>query len=95
MHIQGISGIGAAASPAQQATSGVSGADGGFGDVLEGLAAVEADASGAITDLAIGGDIDLHEAVLAVEMESIAFDLAIQVRNRLVEAYQEIFRMTV
>ena len=49
----------------------------------------------ALADLAVGGDRDLHDVVLAVEMESIAFELAVQIRNRLVEAYQEIFRMSV
>ena len=33
--------------------------------------------------------------MLAVEMESIAFELAIQIRNRLVDAYNESFRMAI
>ncbi len=39
--------------------------------------------------------MDLHDAVLAAELESLSFDLAVQIRNRLVDAYQEIFRMSV
>ena len=48
-----------------------------------------------MVDLAVGGEQDLHDIVLAVEMESIAFELAVQIRNRLVDAYSEIFRMSI
>lgn len=67
----------------------------GFGALLEGLGAAQAEADRALIDLAVGGDRDLHDVMLAVEMESIAFELATQIRNRLVDAYQEIFRMSV
>lgn len=71
-------------------------ADGrGFGAMLAGLSGVEAGGNRAITDLAVDANRDLHDVVLAVEMESIAFDLAVQIRNRMVDAYQEIFRMNI
>ena len=68
---------------------------GGFESVLGQLAQVQQGADGALTDLAVNNDAELHDVVLAVEMESLAFDLAVQIRNRLVDAYQEIFRMSV
>ncbi len=49
----------------------------------------------AVAGIATGGEKDLHDVVLSVEMESLAFDLAVQIRNRLVEAYSEVFRMQV
>ncbi len=69
--------------------------DGRFGGLLQALTEIEAQADAAVVDLAVGGEMDLHDVVLAVEMESIAFELATQIRNRLVDAYQEVFRMSV
>lgn len=51
----------------------------------------EADASAA--RLAAGEPVELHEVLLATERASIAFQLAVQVRNKVVEAYQEVMRM--
>jgi len=68
---------------------------GGFGAVLEALGGASAEADAAVADLAVGGDKDLHDVVLSVEMEAMAFDLAVQIRNRLLEAYSEVFRMQV
>ena len=72
-----------------------SGEPGVFDRLLANLGDVSGAADTALTDLSIGGDIDIHDVVLAVEMESLTFDLAVQIRNRLVAAYQEIFRMQV
>ncbi|MGI9951219.1 flagellar hook-basal body complex protein FliE [Moorellaceae bacterium AZ2] len=36
---------------------------------------------------------DLHQVTLALEEASLSLQLAVQVRNKVVEAYQEIFRM--
>lgn len=66
-----------------------------FAELLDALNGASAEADSAVADLAVGGDRDLHDVVLSVEMESLAFDLAVQIRNRLVEAYSEIFRMQV
>ncbi|MCK9486258.1 MAG: flagellar hook-basal body complex protein FliE [Dehalococcoidia bacterium] len=66
-----------------------------FQQMLDALSGVSAEADGAVADLATGGERDLHDVVLSVEMESLAFDLAVQIRNRLVEAYSEVFRMQV
>ncbi len=45
--------------------------------------------------LASGQPVDVHEVALALEQASLALQLAVQVRNKLVEAYQEIARMQV
>ena len=99
MTIDGIQGIGGGTpgplpSP-DSAVPATGDGDGRFGDLLNGLGGLEQDAEAALADLAVGGEQDLHDVVLAVEMESIAFELAVQMRNRLVDAYQTIFRMSV
>ncbi len=66
-----------------------------FGALLDSLGGVSSEADAAVADLAVGGEKDLHDVVLSVEMEAMAFDLAVQIRNRLVEAYSEVFRMQV
>ncbi len=81
--------------PATPPPPSAEGGEGQFASLLAGLGEMQGEADAALADLAIGGDRDLHDVVLAVEMESIAFELAVQIRNRLVEAYQEIFRMGV
>jgi flagellar hook-basal body complex protein FliE len=44
-------------------------------------------------DLVMGNARDMHSAVLAAEEASLALDLVIAVRNKAIEAYQEIMRM--
>jgi flagellar hook-basal body complex protein FliE len=50
-------------------------------------------------DLAVklaGGDVeDVHRAMIAMQKAKLALDLTIQVRNKVIEAYQEIMRMQV
>jgi flagellar hook-basal body complex protein FliE len=44
----------------------------------------------------LAGEIqDIHEVMLALEQASLALQLAVQVRNKVIEAYQEISRMQV
>ncbi|MGE3962144.1 MAG: flagellar hook-basal body complex protein FliE [Dehalococcoidia bacterium] len=97
MQIGGIGGISPASGLGQIGAPANPGADtgNGFGALLDSLTSASTEADGAVADLAVGGDKDLHDVVLSVEMESLAFDLAVQIRNRLVEAYSEVFRMQV
>src|SRR5438270_3077071 len=40
-----------------------------------------------------GGGQDLHQVALATQQSELAFELFVQVRNKVVSAYQEIMRM--
>ena len=42
-----------------------------------------------------GEDISVHEVMIAAEKAKLSLDLAIQVRNKAIEAYQEIMRMQI
>lgn len=82
------------------ATSGGAGsALDGFGQALntaiQGLSDSQNSADNASVQLASGEPIDLHEVMLARETASLHFQLAVQVRNKLVEAYQDVMRMQV
>jgi len=37
--------------------------------------------------------VDIHQVMIGMEKANVAFGLTLQVRNKLVEAYQEIMRM--
>jgi flagellar hook-basal body complex protein FliE len=84
------------AQPAQaaQAVQGVS-----FGDVLNQFVSEVNDkqiASGqAVNDLLSGKDIPLHQAMIAMQEAGVAFQLMVEVRNKLLEGYQELMRMQV
>ncbi|MGH2364651.1 MAG: flagellar hook-basal body complex protein FliE [Chloroflexota bacterium] len=68
-----------------------------FGQYLQQAATnyndVQAQANNLIQQLATGGKVDIHDVALAVQKASITNQLAIQVRNRLVEAYQQVMAM--
>ncbi|MFZ6646136.1 flagellar hook-basal body complex protein FliE [Undibacterium sp. TJN25] len=54
---------------------------------------VEADH--AMQKLAVGSEQSLHEVMIKMEEARLSFQLLAQVRNRLLEAYQEVMRMQV
>ena len=47
------------------------------------------------TNLATGKDANLHETMLAATQAELTFNLMVQFRNKVLEAYQEIMRMQV
>jgi len=92
--IGGVGGIGGL--EAGKTTSGASESSGGsFAEMLEGLQSYEQQGGNALTDLSAAREMDLHDVVIAAEMESLAFNLAVEIRNRLVDAYMEISRMQI
>lgn len=42
-----------------------------------------------------GDDVDLHEVMIAAQKASITLNATMEIRNKVVEAYQEIMRMNV
>lgn len=100
MHIPALSmpTISEKAAPVRE-DSGSEAVISGFGKALtsaiEGLNQVQNEADDKSVQLAAGNPIDLHEVMLARETASLDFQLALQVRNKLVEAYQDVMRMQV
>ncbi|MFN8634017.1 MAG: flagellar hook-basal body complex protein FliE [Chloroflexota bacterium] len=102
MRLPGLATPGIGSTPAMPATPSVSPAGnaiGGFGQALtnaiSGLNASQNQADDMSVKMAAGEPIDLHEVMLARETASLHFQLAVQVRNKLVEAYQDVMRMQV
>lgn len=50
---------------------------------------------GALQELALGNMDNLHQLIMGMERTRLQFDLLMSVRNRVLEAYQEIMRMQV
>ncbi|MBA3029250.1 MAG: flagellar hook-basal body complex protein FliE [Desulfobacteraceae bacterium] len=48
-----------------------------------------------INGLASGQNTDIHNTMIAVEKADISFQLMMQIRNKLVSAYQEVYRMQI
>lgn len=64
-------------------------------DVLNNVNTLQKDAEQASLDLAAGRVDDVAQVAIATEKASIALQLTIQVRNKVLDAYQEIMRMQV
>lgn len=62
---------------------------------LEEVNNLQKEADAAILDVALGKEENLHRAIIALERANLALGLAVQVRNKVIEAYQEIMRMQV
>ena len=45
--------------------------------------------------LVSGEEVDLHDVMISAEEASVAFEMLMEIRNKLLEAYQEINRMQV
>lgn len=98
MSIEAIGAVGAqlaapaASSPESAAKSGL------FDAVLEGIANVNRDmqvTQKAVEGMALGQTDNLHQVMIGLEQTRLSFELLLQVRNRVLEAYQEIMRMQV
>jgi flagellar hook-basal body complex protein FliE len=97
--ITNFPGIAGLAGPESAGKAGASDKSGGFADVLQKslgeVNEMQQKADAAITALATGEKVSLHETMIAMEQADVSFRLMMQVRNKIVEAYQEILRMQV
>ena len=71
--------------------------NGGFSGMLKNaMAQVDQLSSGAeeqVSNLVAGGDADVSSVMVAVEKADVAFQMMMQVRNKIVSAYQDIEKM--
>ena len=52
-------------------------------------------ANEAIQNLATGGEENLHDVIIAMEKANLSLQYAIQVRNKVLEAYQSVIQMQI
>ena len=54
---------------------------------------LETDANSAVAGLMSGNGVDVHQAMIATQKASMAFELSLAVRNKAVQAYQSVIGM--
>jgi flagellar hook-basal body complex protein FliE len=83
--------------PNKPSTSAQGGSDfsGALKQAVDALGQLSNQADASTAKLAAGEPIDIHEVMLNTEQASLGFSMALQVRNKLVDAYQEVMRMSV
>ncbi len=68
-----------------------------FAGVLQSMvqqtSALDSKASEMVTGLLNGSGVEIHDALIATQKASMAFELALQVRNKAVGAYQQMMGM--
>jgi flagellar hook-basal body complex protein FliE len=62
---------------------------------LEDLGTSQVGAHDAIKSLATGGEENLHDVVMSMEKAGLTLQYAIQIRNKMLEAYQSIIQMQI
>lgn len=100
MEIKGIeSGLGLTRAfpelSAGKATAPAEGFGKFLGEMIEKVNSAQQDSNKAIQQLSTGETRSLHETMITMEKASVSFQFLTQVRNKAVEAYQEIMRMPV
>ena len=98
MAIAPISTAGALVVPGAGTGSGAAAAGGDFGGALAALLeSVETNAGEANEAVAAmtDGTGDVHTAMLALQRAEVSMQLTVQVRNKLVQAYQDLMRMPI
>jgi flagellar hook-basal body complex protein FliE len=88
--IQGVSGV---SDPAKPKTAGDSSFERVLQKSLEEVNELQGQADQAIGELATGQTEDLHRTMILMEKAEMSLKLMVQVRNKLLDAYQEIMRM--
>lgn len=94
-----VSGLkGAAASSASSTQPVVTGSlptpfSGVFKSMVDQTTALDAKATQSVSGLLSGQGVEIHDAMIATQKADMAFELALQVRNKAVAAYQQMMNM--
>jgi flagellar hook-basal body complex protein FliE len=64
-----------------------------FSDAVGDVSTLESQARNAVDGLMTGTGVDVHQAVIATQKAEMAFELALSVRNKAMQAYQSVMGM--
>lgn len=99
MVMSGLTGVSSLAGSANAANSSAAASKsatpfaGMFRAIVEQTSALDQKASETVSGLLSGQGVDIHEAMIATQKADMAFELALQVRNKAVAAYQQMMGM--
>jgi flagellar hook-basal body complex protein FliE len=93
--IQGLPApdLGASAAPAGATGGGSSDFLGALQGAMDQVEQLHQDAQGKVAGMLDGSGGDVHSAMIAVEKAGLAFEMMVQVRNKIVQAYQTVSQM--
>ena len=66
-----------------------------FESMLNSLSASQANSDNLVQQLSQGDNVDLHTVMIGMEENSVNFNVALAIRDKLVDSYREIMRMNV
>ena len=66
-----------------------------FDQLVGSVETKQAQANAVTRNVLVDGQGQLHQSVIAMQEASVAFSMMVEVRNKLVESYQELMRMPV
>lgn len=66
-----------------------------FESMLTSLNTSQVNSDNLVQQLAQGDNVDLHTVMIAMEENNVNFNVAVGIRDKLVEAYREVMRMQV
>ncbi len=93
-----IPSTGATGATGSTGTSITSGKGGDFSNTLKDLLGKVDDSADAANDAVskmVDGTGDVHEAMIALQHADVMLQMTVQIRNKLVQAYQDVMRMPV
>lgn len=89
----GVGSTGIFDNPTSATKAGAMPFAGVFQAMVEQTSALDKKASQAVTGLMSGQGVEIHDAMIATQKADMAFELALQVRNKAVAAYQQMMAM--
>jgi flagellar hook-basal body complex protein FliE len=90
-----LSGVNATSSTQPAKPSQIDQVGMGFKEILDSINQSQANSDDLIKKLAAGEDVDIHQVMIAFEESDTNFRVAMAIRDRLVDAYQQVTRMQV
>ena len=81
--------------PLEQSRAGASSFENTIQSFVGDVAGKQVAAGEAVAGLLSGKNVSLHQAMIGMEEASISFQLMVEVRNKMLESYQELMRMQV
>lgn len=99
MNISNITSVTPLSSSSNISTESLKSSDDGFGsmikDAVDSIDSTQKNAEQEISKAVTGESPDLHKTIIALQSADLKFQLGLQVRNKLIGAFDEIMRMQV